>query len=50
MLVYVLDELNHLLITDAGRYQMILVKIAKLIGNKLKHLYINRFGQHLVHA
>ena len=48
MLVNILYKLNHLLVFDGVQY--LLVKVAELVGNKLKHFEIYWFRQHLVHS
>jgi hypothetical protein len=48
MLLYVLHKMNNFLVID--RERNLLVKIPQLVRNKLKHLNIYWFRQHLVHA
>ena len=48
VLVYVFNKLDHLLVFDGVLY--LLVKVAELVGYKLKHFNIYWFGQHLVHS
>ena len=41
VLVYVFNKLDHLLVVD--RFLYLLVKVAELVGNKLKHFNIYWF-------